>query len=273
MKIQESFFSGGSNITNGNLENLLRFYLKSNPVFGMETIRDSNSTGYISPGGWAVDGNAIEDFSDNIPYSLDVSGVGGLSQGSVKTTNAWYGVYAIAGKNKKTNSLLHQGATAPTLPTGYDRKRLVGWLRTDASSIIKDIRLVVSNGRYREYSYEWVTSSTAYNTTVPGSPTFVDIDFTGFVPPGCSQVRCGLRMRANTSTFAFFAFRPKGATVTQPAGQFNIPAPAVTPATDGVTAETWLTLGTGQMSQVTCIQSVTSTVSLAVNPVRFRIII
>jgi hypothetical protein len=65
---------------------------------------------------------------------LASSGDGALDTGSGLTANSWYHVFAIGGAT--TDYLVSLSATAPTLPSGYTKKRRIGSFKTDGSSHI-----------------------------------------------------------------------------------------------------------------------------------------
>jgi len=57
-----------------------------------------------------------------------------LDTGS-EAANTWYSLWAIHNPTTVTTAgLLSTSATAPTMPSGYTKKRRVGWIRNDASS-------------------------------------------------------------------------------------------------------------------------------------------
>jgi hypothetical protein len=81
------------------------------------------------------DESALIEFAANTTVTLNVMGANGLDTGS-EAANTWYYLWAIA--NSSTGAvagLWSASRTTPTLPAGYDKKRLlpVAW-RNDASS-------------------------------------------------------------------------------------------------------------------------------------------
>lgn len=81
------------------------------------------------------DGNIC--ITSTLNVSLDGIGVNGLDSGS-KSSNIWYAVFII-GDTSNINSpagLLSINATSPTLPSGYNIFRRVGWIKTDGNNNI-----------------------------------------------------------------------------------------------------------------------------------------
>lgn len=68
----------------------------------------------------------------NLVADITVSGLNGLDTGA-RAANQWYYVWAIS-NGLTTGSLLSLSSTAPTMPSGYTFKKLVGAVRTDGSS-------------------------------------------------------------------------------------------------------------------------------------------
>lgn len=62
---------------------------------------------------------------------------GGLDAGAV-AANTGYHVWAIYDPTSGiSDALFSTSATSPTMPSGYTKKRRIGWIRTDGSSLIK----------------------------------------------------------------------------------------------------------------------------------------
>ena len=72
--------------------------------------------------------------SANLTATITASGANGLDTGS-EAASTWYFAWAIYDPtNDVLASLLSTSATAPTMPSGYTFKRLVGAVRNDGSS-------------------------------------------------------------------------------------------------------------------------------------------
>ncbi len=74
----------------------------------------------------------------NLTVDITTSGANGLDAGSEAGTTAYY-VWAIHNSTTDTVAgLLSTSATSPTMPAGYDSKRLIGYCYNDASSNLVD---------------------------------------------------------------------------------------------------------------------------------------
>lgn len=93
-------------------------------------------------------------------------GNGCLDTGSV-TTNTWYKVFMIERPDTSViDYLCSTSATAPTLPTSYTKKRLIGFFRTDGSSNILSFKQVPTAGGFTFYHG---TPTLSVNDTALGS--------------------------------------------------------------------------------------------------------
>lgn len=72
--------------------------------------------------------------SVSVTPAIDASGANGLDTGSV-ANNTWCSVWVIY-NGVTTAGLFSLHATAPTMPSGYTKKRRVGWVLTDGSANI-----------------------------------------------------------------------------------------------------------------------------------------
>lgn len=126
--------------------------------------------------------------SANINYSasvtgfvvnLAVTGLNGLDRSSLVASTPYY-LYAIAASNGfyPSGFLVSASATAPTMPFGYDLKRLIDYQITDSSAHLI-AQFNVGNGNERQKVYanaiRVITSGTASTLTA--------IDLSAAVPP------------------------------------------------------------------------------------------
>jgi len=82
----------------------------------------------------ADDGSVVMEAGADITVDITNSGANGLDTGS-EAANTWYYIYMIWNPSTETVAgLLSASSTAPTLPSGYTKKRLVGAVRNDSSS-------------------------------------------------------------------------------------------------------------------------------------------
>ena len=117
--------------------------------------------------------------SVNLTIDLDVSAaINGRDAGSVAANQGWF-LYVIS-NGTTTAGLASESATAPTLPSGYTYKCLVGWCTTDATGTpfnveeftqVDDVylwkipQLVITNGAA-------VTTATAVSLAAGGALTY-----------------------------------------------------------------------------------------------------
>lgn len=134
---------------------------------------------------------------------ITVSGAGGLDTG-VEAGNTFYSVWVIgdsAGVNA-TDTLLSVSVSSPTLPAGYDKQRLVGWVRNNASS---DFRQFSSSGigRVRHIVNEVEEAELSIRDGA-GSTTFVTESLAAFVPPGTKRHDMAIEFDMDSDTDKFF---------------------------------------------------------------------
>jgi len=92
--------------------------------------------------------------SDSVlTVDLSASGANGLDTSS-EAADTWYAVHVIAdtsGANAPAG-LFSTSATSPTLPSGYDIFRRIGWVRNDSSADLLSF-LQIGSSNTREYVY------------------------------------------------------------------------------------------------------------------------
>lgn len=102
-------------------------------------------------------------FTTPINIDLTLNGAGGLDVGSA-SADQWYAVHVIA--NRRTNAvsaLLSLSVSSPTLPSGYDIFRRIGWARTTNFGTNDEIHFIPliqkGNSNRRSYCYDWWQSN------------------------------------------------------------------------------------------------------------------
>ena len=110
---------------------------------------------------------------------ITASGVNGRDTGS-EAANTWYYIWAIGKADGTVDSLLSVSATAPTMPSGYTFKGLIGAVRNDASSnfvpfyqrgnkVIREDIVPLSGGAAASYT------AVSLAAVVPPNATAVDL--------------------------------------------------------------------------------------------------
>lgn len=139
-----------------------------------------------------------------LEVSLSISGAGGLDTGSPQS-NEWYAVHVIGdtNKNNEITVILSLSHNNPTLPSGYDLFRRIGWARSyDAGEA--DVHFVPliqkCKGKCRWYCYDWWHLN-QIAIFIP-APVWIDIgwlpiDLSPFVPP----TSCSADIKAQFNNF------------------------------------------------------------------------
>lgn len=149
-------------------------------LWGLNMAWASATTLTVAAGACRSDDNII-DIEVGAALTLDsaVSGAGGLDTGTLANATI-YAVYVIADSYKQNDPalLMSASASSPTMPSGYDSKRRVGFARTDGSAEFL-LFYQTGNGKDRWMHYD---VSIATDITAGASATFADVDCTGSVP-------------------------------------------------------------------------------------------
>jgi len=128
-----------------------------------------------------ADAMAIEDFVTTsfsaTPLTVDITVVGANGRDSVtaEAADTWYYIFVIA-KPDGTNTagLFSTSSTAPTMPSGYTKKRRVGAVRNDSGS---DFLRYVQEGNHVVYWGRY------YGIAAGQSVAWTNLDFSGTMPP------------------------------------------------------------------------------------------
>lgn len=122
-----------------------------------------------------------------ITVDIGVSGANGLDTGS-EASDTWYAVHLIADKfgTSPVAGLFSLSATAPTLPTGYNIFRRVGWVRNNASSDFLDIT-ARNNSKTRQFFYDRNKNDSRVLQNGSAS-TFTIVGLGSYVPPTSTHV-------------------------------------------------------------------------------------
>lgn len=160
----------------------------TSPTYSQGVIIENNA----STPNTKIDANAdvlsIENISvTSVDLTIDCSSTGAnkLDAGSL-AADTWYYVWAIYDPSTTTTAgLISTSATSPTMPTGYTKKRLIGYCKTNASTATFDKFIQFGNNFYHD------TRVTLASASGSGWTTGTECNTTGKrgIPPG---VRCGL---------------------------------------------------------------------------------
>lgn len=142
--------------------------------------------------------------------TLDASNTGanGLDTGSL-SANTWYYLYAIYDGNSNA-SLLSTSSTSPSMPAGYNSRRLISSFKTDASSHFylqvqydRDIFYQINDGGANRILSTWATAT-----------TFTTVNASNLAPPIVNKIyiSCILDVAFNSSTLMGLSTRTTGYT-------------------------------------------------------------
>ncbi len=154
------------------------------------------------------------------PIDITVPGVNGLDAG-VEAPDTWYAVYLIGdstGSNPPAG-LLSISATSPTLPSGYDGSRRVGWVRNGSAG---DFLAFFQRGDGLDRTYNYDVDRSFLRPLSGGTSTsFAAVALDPFIPPTSKFAILNVGFdTANASDT--LNIRPTGSTVTNPVVFVNV---------------------------------------------------
>lgn len=152
----------------------------------------------------------------NLTADITASGANGLDTGA-EASGTWYNIFVIAKVDGTVASLLSTSSTAPTLPSGYTFKRLIGAVRNDGSSDFLDFNQFGTFVKYDEAGTAMEVVAGLHATT------FTDADCSALVPPISRVIRLYSQIQfidGTTSNEFYFMTRINGSSVGTP-GSFR----------------------------------------------------
>jgi hypothetical protein len=158
------------------------YYSKFPPGFinGLIAARASNTTLTLATGSArdSTDASNIA-LSSSATIDFGITGANGIDTGAIAASKM-YAVFVIGdsmGKNA-TAGLVSLSATAPTLPSGYDMFRLVGyWPSNGSSQLAKGYTFGASNTR--TFMYDAVTATAV---TAGAQTSYTAVDLSNIIP-------------------------------------------------------------------------------------------
>jgi hypothetical protein len=149
-------------------------------VQGLELAVASTTTMTMALG-QARDSTNVNDIvlAAGVTINAATNGINGLDTGSL-TTNKLYGVYVVGDSsgNNAAGAVVSLSNTSPLMPVGYDMFRLIGYVRTDGSSLFL-AGYWSGSANDRTFCYD-VPIATAI--TAGASNTYVAVTLATFVP-------------------------------------------------------------------------------------------
>lgn len=141
-----------------------------------ETSKLADSTGVM-----------VIEWSGVLTAAITSSGAGGLDTGS-EASDTWYAIHSIGDGNgvNSPDVLLSLSATAPTMPSGYDKFRHLGWVRNDgASDFFKFYE--AGAGACRRITYDHDTRSELQALSEGAATTLTAVALAEWVPAGAHE--------------------------------------------------------------------------------------
>lgn len=189
----------------------------SYPISYMDGLRVSNNSTHpdhqvdISTGYCRSSDNTTDiTVSSTLTADIAVAGANGLDTGAA--ANSFYYVWVI--KALATNtvaSLLSLSSTSPTMPSGYTKKRRVGFVVRVAGSFL--VIAQTGTGTHKKTTYNEVYTVTR-TLNGGGAAAWADIDNSALVPPTATEVE-GWAYLAGSAAADRMELRAKGDTVSR----------------------------------------------------------
>jgi hypothetical protein len=150
-----------------------------------------------------------------ITVNLAAAGANGLDTGA-EAANTWYYLWLIYNPTTVTYAgLFSLSTTAPTMPSGYTKKRRIGSVRNNASSNFFLWKQIIGVGRVREYRYDEDSYDNLLALNAGSATTFTDVACSTWIPPTTTE---GLFfvVFASISATNYVYLRPNGSTQATP---------------------------------------------------------
>jgi len=180
--------------------------LASGTVNGLQISDDTVTSKNIAAGKCRADDDLFDIISSGVLTPDFTNGVGvvdGLDTG-VEAADTWYSIWIILNSTSgAVGSLLSISSTSPTLPTGFDKKRRIGWTRNNSSSNLYNYDSTSSS---TDRFYLWNEAETVLQVLANGGATvYTNVDVSEFVPPTSTMLYLnGNHEAAGTGDFATF---------------------------------------------------------------------
>lgn len=192
------------------------FNVKQGYLWGMKLDQNDAtpaSKADIKPGECACSSDCHEmHLNETVEIDITASGANGLDAGS-EAASAWYAVHVIGDSSRvnPTAGLFSLSADSPTLPSGYDIARRVGWVRNDSAGDFVGWRQK-GNGTVRRYYYD-ATFAARRVLSNGNATTYTTVDCSGIMP--------------ETASLGFFSFEFETGTSGQAADVLRVKPPGV----------------------------------------------
>jgi hypothetical protein len=120
------------------------------------------------------DGTTVIVPSGSITVDITASGANGLDTGA-EAISTWYYIWLIYNPTTGvTAGLFSISSTAPTLPSGYTKKRLIGAVRNKSDGNFQ---------KFYQYNYEYMLYAAVVAVNFGSSTTWASSDISAIIPP------------------------------------------------------------------------------------------
>jgi hypothetical protein len=137
---------------------------------------------------------------------ITASGANGLDTGS-EGSSRWYAIWAIGKPDGTLDALLSESFTAPTMPSGYTYKGLVGAVYNDGSSNF--VAFNQAGNVVNRKTFDAVSGGAA--------STYTALDLSAGIPPNAKKVHVGIELEADAG-LAIAVVAPEGSGTTNTYG-------------------------------------------------------
>lgn len=153
----------------------------------------------------------VEDYNlSSSSFTIDItqSGADGLDTGS-ESADTWYSIWTIYNPVSDSSAgLFSTSIDSPTLPSGYTKKRSVGWVRNGSSSSFINPPTSLAD------HYHWRGDPSSYDkdeSNFASTSSWTELDFSDTAPPGVRAMDVYCSITASDSG-SYLLFRRKGQT-------------------------------------------------------------
>lgn len=189
-------------------------------VTGMVVAYATAATVTIATGRCRADDDTADIIvTGTLTANITSSGANGLDTGS-EAASTHYAVWAIGDRTgaNAPAALLSTSYTSPTLPAGYNVKRLMGSVRNDGSSNFLPF-VMTTVGRSRRIRYDGVAAATLQVLSSGSATSWTDVDLSSLMPPPAREVNL-LGHNDGDSLGEFGEVRTNGSSNGTPANRF-----------------------------------------------------
>lgn len=171
---QQSIKAFAESLISANIRDLARNLVvvnnNSNPAYQVDIDADEIST-QNATGGFKLLSSV------NLTADITASGANGLDTGG-EGADSWYFIWAIAKADGTTAGLLSLSATAPTMPSGYTYKALLGAIKNSSGDFLN----------LYQYGNKFYYQTKQNVLTNGNQSSYTAVDLSSFIPSICKEV-------------------------------------------------------------------------------------